>query len=167
MRNYLIKTVGATIAGTTVMTLSSALMSLGEQDFREPKHLRRLVGRLLPTLSSETKTLTGWAGHYALGMAFSLIYVMLWEKKLLKPSVGSAILLGLASSVVGIGIWKTTFKLHPFTPFMDYKRFYLQRIPAHLVFAAFATVGYVLTKKYLDNRPSNVAENPTRNKLLR
>jgi len=140
------KTLLCSLSGTSFMTLSSAIFSLGRQDFREPEHLSRLIGRLLPFSSGEMNVLAGWAAHYGMGTLFAALYVKLWEDKKLGYSWKEAIKLGLVSGIVGIGIWKATFKIHPLTPFMNYKRFYLQRIPAHLVFAAFATLTYSIIK---------------------
>jgi hypothetical protein len=151
MSKYLIKSLGTSIAGTAMMTLSSALMSLEGQEFREPSHLAALISRLVPTLSGEGKKISGWAAHFSMGMAFSFVYVTLWERRMVRPTLKNAVVMGLISSIIGIGIWKTTFWLHPFSPIMNYRRFYLQRIPAHLCFAIFATIGYVLTKKYFKN----------------
>jgi hypothetical protein len=44
-------------------------------------------------------------------------------------------------------IWKTTFKLHPVPPRMSFNKYYLQLIPAHVVFAVFAGLGYNLLKR--------------------
>lgn len=48
------------ITGTTFMTLSSEIMSLMGQNFREPDHLRTMIGRLTPLLSKKTTIAAGW-----------------------------------------------------------------------------------------------------------
>jgi hypothetical protein len=142
MRNPFFKTVVCSIAGTTMMTASSALMSLIGQDFREPERLKGLISRALPFIPKKAKSLSAWAAHYAMGAAFSAVYVKMWDSRTLKPTLTCGLTLGTASGLIGIAIWKATFAAHPLSPLMNYKRFYLQRIPAHIVFAVFATIAY-------------------------
>ncbi|MBL4675387.1 MAG: hypothetical protein JKY70_04160 [Mucilaginibacter sp.] len=42
-------------------------------------------------------------------------------------------------------IWKATFKAHPLPPWINYDRYYLQRIRAHIIFAVGATLAYWMT----------------------
>lgn len=134
--------------GTSVMTAFSALMSLlPREEFREPDQLEKLVGRLLPILSSKGKTMAGWAAHYGMGMVFSAVYVELWESGKIKPNVKTGLVLGGVSGVVGMLIWKASFWLHPFPPNNRKLDFYLQRIPAHIVFSVFATFAYRMAKR--------------------
>lgn len=145
--NRIAKTLLCSLSGTSLMTLSSAVFSMGKQDFREPRHLGRLIGRLLPLGSDEMKVLAGWAAHYGMGTVFSAVYVMLWEDKKIGYSWKEALGLGILSGGIGALIWKATFKAHPLTPVMNYPRFYLQRLPAHIVFAAFATLAYYIIRQ--------------------
>jgi hypothetical protein len=148
MLNKIFKTIVSGFAGTGVMTLASALMSLQGQEFREPEHLSTLIGRLAPFLSREAKTAGGWLAHFGMGTAFASVYVRLWENKKLGYSWKESTALGAASGLIGILIWKATFKIHPFTPVMNYNRFYLQRIPAHIVFALFTAIAYKWIREY-------------------
>lgn len=135
------------IGGTTAMTAGSALMSmLMKEDFREPEHLETMISRLAPMLSKRAKTIAGWGAHYAMGFVFAAVFVELWESHKIKHSIGNGIILGLISGVLGLVIWKGTFRAHPLPPFLHYMDFYLQRIPAHVVFAVFATLSYRLIK---------------------
>jgi hypothetical protein len=140
------KTLISSFAGTTFMTASSALTSLLGQDFREPAHLTTMVERLAPFLSKKAKLIIGWAGHYGMGIVFAAVYVELWERGKVKHTMKNALILGTISGLVGLLIWKGTFKAHPLPPSMNYLTFYLQRIPAHIVFAVFATLAYQLIK---------------------
>ncbi len=135
--------------GTSFMTASSALMSLlPTEEFREPQQLSKLIGRVMPSLSSKADVIAGWGAHYAMGFVFAAVYVELWEKKEIAHSVRNGIILGLLSGVLGWLIWKATFKLHPLPPNNRKFHFYLQRIPAHVVFAVFTTLGY----RFIKNR---------------
>jgi len=144
--NKLEKTAVSGFTGTTFMTAASALMSLLGQDFREPEHLSTMVGRLAPFLSKRSKVIAGWGGHYAMGFVFAAVYVELWESRKIEHSLKNGIVLGVLSGLVGLLIWKGTFKAHPLPPSMNYNNFYLQRIPAHIVFAVFTTIAYRLIK---------------------
>ncbi|MBD1395510.1 hypothetical protein [Mucilaginibacter glaciei] len=136
------------VGGTTVMTASSYLMSLlADENFREPEHLEVLIGRLTPHLSKKAKVLAGWGAHFAMGFVFASVYVELWEYKKIKHNLRNGLLLGLISGVLGFLIWKATFKVHPLPPWLNFEHYYLQRIPAHVVFAVGATITYRLLEK--------------------
>jgi hypothetical protein len=135
------------IAGTTVMTAGSELMSLlFKENFREPEHLETLISRLAPHLSKHAKKIAGWGAHYAMGLVFAAIYVELWETKKIKHSVMNGLILGAFSGILGFLIWKGTFKAHPLPPLINYDHYYIQRVPAHIVFAVAATLAYRLTQ---------------------
>ncbi|SES30859.1 hypothetical protein [Pedobacter rhizosphaerae] len=131
------------ICGTSMMTVSSKLMSLIGQNFSEPHHLGKMISRLDPVFSKNTDKALGWTAHLGMGAAFCSVYSSLFDSGV-KPNLKNSILLGLISGAVGMGIWKATFKLHPFPTSINPGRFYLQRMPAHIVFAVFATLSYRL-----------------------
>jgi len=136
------------VTGTSVMTLGSELMSLiGKENFKEPEHLETLITRLAPTLSGKAKQLAGWGAHYAMGLVFATIYVELWDKRKIRHNFRNALILGILSGFAGLLIWKGTFKAHPLPPWLNYNHFYLQRIPAHIIFAVAATITYRLLPK--------------------
>jgi len=146
--NKTAKTIVTGVAGTSVMTLGSELMSLlSSENFREPEHLETLIGRLAPQLSDKAKQIAGWGAHYAMGMVFAAIYIDLWEKRKIKHNIKNGLILGALSGILGLLIWKGTFKAHPLPPWLNYDHFYLQRIPAHIIFAVAATITYRLLQK--------------------
>jgi len=129
------------------MTASSALMSLlPAENFKEPEHLATMTGRIAPFLSKRAQVLAGWAAHYSMGFLFAAVYVELWETRKIEHSIKNGLILGVLSGLLGLLIWKGTFKVHPLPPKMRYLDFYLQRIPAHIVFAVFSTIAYRLIK---------------------
>lgn len=141
------KTIVSGFAGTTFMTAASALMSLvPHENFKEPEHLADMVGKLTPFLSKKSKTLAGWGAHYSMGFIFAATYVELWECRKIEHSIKNGVILGLISGLLGLLIWKGTFKIHPLPPAIRYLDFYLQRIPAHVVFAVFSTIAYRMVK---------------------
>ncbi|RYZ47398.1 MAG: hypothetical protein EOP49_21450 [Sphingobacteriales bacterium] len=134
------------------MTASSALMSLlPKEEFREPDQLIKLIGRIAPWLSGPGKVVAGWGAHYAMGMLFAAVYVELWRQGKIERSLKNGLVLGLVSGLLGMLIWKATFRVHPLPPNNRKADFYLQRIPAHVVFAVFATIGADLLRKYKDD----------------
>lgn len=140
----LTKSFATGISGTTFMTASSALMSLiPHEQFQEPDQLFKLIGRLAPWLPKSYKKIASWGAHYTMGLLFAAAYVELWEKKKIEHSFKNGIILGILSGLLGMLIWKATFSIHPLPPNNRKSHFYLQRIPAHVVFAVFATLGYV------------------------
>jgi hypothetical protein len=141
--NKSIKILLSGFAGTTVMTGGSELMSLLlNENYREPEHLETLIARLAPGLSVHAKKIAGWGAHYAMGLVFAAVYVELWEAKKIKPTLKNGLILGALSGLLGLLIWKGTFKAHPLPPWLNYDHFYLQRIPAHIIFAVIATLAY-------------------------
>jgi hypothetical protein len=145
--NQVSKTTVTALVGTSFMTANSYLMSeIFGENFREPQHLATMIGRLAPKLSKHAKQLAGWGAHYAMGFVFAAIYVEMWESHKIKHSILNGIALGLVSGILGFLIWKGTFKAHPLPPSLHFDHYYLQRIPAHVVFAVFATITYRLIK---------------------
>jgi Na+/proline symporter len=138
----------AGITGTTFMTLFSYLVSLADdENYSEPERLGQLVNRLAPKISKEQSQLLGWLGHYAVGLLFSMVYVELWRRRQPKSSVRNNLMIGAISGLIAVAIWKTTFKLHPLPPALSFNKYYLQLVPAHVVFAVFAGIGYQLFNK--------------------
>jgi hypothetical protein len=145
--NQISKTALSGFGGTAVMTAGSELMSyIFGENYREPDHLETMIKRLAPMLSKQAKIIAGWGAHFAMGFVFAAVYVELWEKKKIKHSIKNGVLLGVVSGLLGLFIWKGTFKAHPLPPWLNYGHFYLQRIPAHVIFAVGATITYKLIK---------------------
>ncbi|MDB4924015.1 hypothetical protein [Mucilaginibacter sp.] len=139
----------AGFTGTTFMTLFSYLVSVADdENFSEPERLGQLTHALLPMLNEEETQFMGWTGHYAVGLLFAMVYVELWRRKKIKSSIKNNLVLGAVSGLVAAAIWKTTFKMHPLPPAMSFNKYYLQLVPAHVVFAVFAGIGYQLFKKF-------------------
>lgn len=136
------------IAGTTLMTLFSKVAGeIADENFSEPDLLHKLYHRLAPAEPKPVAKLVGWLGHYAVGLLFSVVYNKLWDKKLVKASGKNSIWLGALSGALAIGVWKTTFSMHPAPPGIDFKKYYAQLFFAHIVFAMFATLAYQQIKK--------------------
>jgi hypothetical protein len=134
-------------AGTTLMTLFSYLVSEAEKkNFSEPEHLGTLMHRLVPGSSKRMTQAAGWGAHYAVGLLFVLAYQELWKGGKIKKSVTNGLILGVLSGALAVLVWKATMKSHPAPPWIDFTKFYIQLVPAHIVFAVCAT----LTSRLLD-----------------
>ena len=135
----------AGITGTAFMTLFSYIVSMvKKEDFSEPEHLATMLHRLVPGTSKKLNQIAGWNAHFAVGLLFATAYVELWEAGKIKPSVKNAVLLGAVSGLLAVAVWKLTFKMHPLPPWINYNKYYIQLVPAHVVFALFATLAYRL-----------------------
>jgi hypothetical protein len=136
------------ITGTTFMTIFSQVVGeIEDENFSEPDLLAKLYHRLQPAKSNSTAKIVGWVGHYAVGGLFAGIYNVLWSNKLVKASGKNGVWLGAVSGALAIAVWKTTFKMHPVPPGIDFKKYYTQLFFAHIVFALFATAAYQQLKK--------------------
>ncbi|MCL6261067.1 hypothetical protein M3O96_18325 [Aquiflexum sp. TKW24L] len=145
--------INSTVAGTSSMTLFSYLVSeKKEENFREPLVLADLISRLSPKMRKSDAAVDGWALHYIAGFGFSSLYHKLWKSGKVKPGILSGSLLGAASGLAGILVWKGVFKLHPNPPAKDLKKYFGHLMLAHVVFGAFAGMAYkskVEEKKFI------------------
>lgn len=149
-KNKLEKTAISGITGTSFMTLFSYLVSLAEKEnFSEPEHLGTLIHRLLPG-TKKLNHVQGWMTHYAVGILFATVYIELWQQGKVKPGLKEALILGGISGALAVMVWKLTFKMHPAPPWIRYTKYYIQLVPAHMVFAIFTT----LTYRLLQNQPT-------------
>jgi uncharacterized membrane protein len=89
----------------------------------------------------------GWGAHYAVGLIFVLAYRELWRKGEIRKSIVNGIILGALSGALAVLIWKATMKAHPAPPWVDFTKYYLQLVPAHIVFAVCASITARLLEK--------------------
>jgi hypothetical protein len=145
--------VASATAGTTMMTLFSYLVSIAaDKNFSEPEHLGTMIHRFMPGESKKATQMAGWGAHYAVGLLFVLAYGELWQTGKIKKTISNGLILGALSGALAVLVWKATLKAHPAPPWMDFTKFYLQLVPAHIVFAVCAT----LTSRLLDESAERV-----------
>jgi hypothetical protein len=143
MKTNLDKIAAAALTGTSIMTLFSYEVSAEKnKQFREPELLNTLLKRLLPPGKKDVPGITGWLIHYGVGLLFSSVYDRVWKKTKFNPTIVNGLLLGVISGLIGAGVWKTVLELHPDPPKIKEERYYAHLILAHLVFGAFAALGY-------------------------
>lgn len=145
--------VASAAAGTTMMTLFSYLVSMAaDKNFSEPEHLGTMIHRFMPGEAKKATQLAGWGAHYAVGLLFVLAYQELWQTGKIKKTMTNGLILGAVSGTLAVLVWKATLKAHPAPPWIDFTKFYLQLVPAHIVFAVCAT----LTSRLLDKSAERV-----------
>lgn len=138
----------AGVTGTSFMTLFSYLVSAADREnFSEPERLGQLIHRLVPATTEDENQIAGWLAHYGVGMLFAMVYIELWQRRKPKSSIKNNFLIGAVSGLAAVAIWKATFKLHPLPPRLSFNKYYLQLVPAHVVLAVFAGIGYQLLQK--------------------
>ncbi|MEO6524862.1 MAG: hypothetical protein ABIN91_24465 [Mucilaginibacter sp.] len=134
------------IMGTNCMTMFSYIVSaLSKKNFSEPEHLSTLINRA-PGSSKKTNRIAGWSAHYAVRVLFAAVYVELWQTGQIKHTLKNGIIMGALSGILAVMVWKATFKMHPLPPWIDFTNYYIQLVPAHIVFAVFSTITYSLIK---------------------
>lgn len=69
-----------------------------------------------------------------------MVYEYLWQRTTIEPTLKSGLILGGLSGLTGILIWKLAFKIHPDSPRIDFKKFYVQLLFAHIVYGVSVTI---------------------------
>jgi hypothetical protein len=129
------------ITGTSLMTLFSyAVSGAGKKNFKEPELLAALEKTALTDAIKALALPAGWGTHYSIGIVWAAVYEYFWQKKLMKRTVKNGLILGGLSGLTGIAIWKLTFKIHPDPPRIDFRKFYIQLLIAHLIYGLGVTV---------------------------
>ena len=151
------KVISAGLVGTTFMTLFSYLVSeMQKENFKEPELLGKMLNRLIPQFNSKTSQVAGWNIHYTVGLLFAVFYAQLWEKRKRKPTLKSGILLGGLSGILAFVVWRYTFKFHPVPPKIHFRKYYGHLLVTHIVFGAFASIGYnLIHSRRLSPYPQN------------
>lgn len=148
--NSLEKSIVSSVTGTTMMTLFSYGVSLAEKEnFSEPEHLGTLIRRLSLGKTKKEAEVAGWVLHYLIGLLFVLIYKRLWLSGKVKKTLENGILLGLITGFLGSVVWQQMLKNHPSPPRINFTKYLMQLIPAHVVFAVCTT----LIDRLLDDLP--------------
>ena len=123
------------IAGTTLMTLCSYAFSHAEKkNFSEPELLGRTEKRLVG-ISGNIAIPAGWATHYVVGFALTLLYSILKKQANIKPTFKTGIAFGALSGCCAILAWKLALKILPKRSSKFYNKYYGQLFLVHFVFA--------------------------------
>jgi len=134
--------IAASLAGTTLMTAFSELMSKAKgSNYNEAEILGELLNRIIP-LSKTQARLAGWVAHYGVGVVFAALYNLYLKQTNFKATSFSGSIYGFLSGVAGVGVWKGTFKMHPNPPGVDLKTYYPQLVIAHIIFGVVTASTY-------------------------
>jgi hypothetical protein len=132
----ILKLLLAALSGIIVMTIFSYMVSaLARQRFKEPQLLNYLLIRWQMQVFRAKENVAGWIIHYGAGLFFTIIYEFIWQYKLLEVSWAAALFLGVVSGLFGLCVWKVMFVFTPRPPKINFSAYYLQLIPAHILFA--------------------------------
>ena len=160
-----VKIVLASVTGTAFMSLFSYFISgRRKKQFKEPVILSTLVRNTdaLQNLKKNRAHQLGWLLHYLAGLSFSMAYDQIWRKTGSRPSLQNGIVFGGVNGLVGILIWKSVIDAHPRPPLLEYKKYYSHLLAAHIVFGAFAAVGYMIPSWFQKKGKPVLEISPTR-----
>lgn len=146
MNGAIVKIIAGAIVGTSFMTAFSYYVSYKlERQFKEPKLLNKLLGRTnLYGRHKRVPPVTGWLIHYSVGLFFIAVYHYFWKFTLVNPSLLSGALLGFANGFIGAAGWGVLFRIHNDPPSIDFSKYYMQLIIAHIIFGLTGAAGYML-----------------------
>lgn len=137
------KIIATGTAATAVMSLFSYWLSeRTHEQFREPEVLGELLFRAIRGIKKSDSRTIGWSLHLSVGLLFAKVYSYLWQQKTVKPTARGGLLLGGISGAVAIVVWKTVLSVHPCPPKLKFKKYYLQLLPAHVLFGLTAVIVY-------------------------
>lgn len=124
----------AGIAGTLCMTTFSRLLSkLHKEDFTE-HHLLDFVFRHWGLNDSRVRRAAAVSSHYAVGIAWSVLYAALLKKYRILYDPAGAIAVGALTGGAAVTVWKAMLSSTSEQPPTNGKKFLLQLVPAHMVF---------------------------------
>jgi hypothetical protein len=137
------RVIESAVIGTTAMTLFSYLFSVSKKtNLKEPKLLGKMIRPLVPGIGKSHSRRAGWAVHYVVGLLFAETYAQIWERSTLKPNAKNGLIFGGLSGIAAILIWKFTFAVHPHPPSVNFGKYALNLLIAHVIFGLFAVIGY-------------------------
>lgn len=125
----------ASVAATSAMTLCSYVFSaVCKKNYREPQHLAGLAQEDDPAGSPLKHRATGWLLHYTAGVIWAIAYAVPIGEHRLSSRTRSTIL-GAGSGLLAGMVWKLALNKHPHTARRVHPTFFVQLVPAHVVFA--------------------------------
>ena len=133
----------AAVATAAMTTFSYVMTRKKEKQFREPELLNDLIsGSTTFHLQVSKENILGWVAHFAIGVAFTVLFWLLCTWNILDIGVLSALIFGVAAGLTGIASWHLMFFLNENPPDIPLKDFSLQLMIAHVIFAAFVVGGF-------------------------
>ncbi|GAA0880828.1 hypothetical protein GCM10009119_37980 [Algoriphagus jejuensis] len=135
IKHFLISVLSG-VAGTLGMTAVMYLYAALSRQFTKVIHL---LGGLLagdPDFRKPHKNslILGTIAHFGVGVIFSFAYFLLWNWGIFRIDLLDSILIGAASGVVAIIVWKSYLSLHHSPPNLSQTHYFIALFLAHLVF---------------------------------
>lgn len=126
----------SSIIATIIMTFFSYFYSeVKNEKFKEPQLINILINRLPnSSISIDKHHILGWFLHFLIGFIFTAIFFLIWKFTNLSISWLSGIILGFFAGLLGVLGWRIAFSVHPNPPEIQFSKFYIQLIVAHILF---------------------------------
>lgn len=126
----------SSIIATIMMTAFSYLYSeIKDKKFKEPQLINILIDRLPNMKMTIGKHhWLGWFLHFLIGLIFTALFFLIWNFTKISITWESGIILGFLAGVIGVLGWRITFSIHPNPPNIQFSKFYIQLIVAHILF---------------------------------
>lgn len=142
------------LIGTAVMTGIMYICSfVNEKTIKVPKILGTMLSFSATTDGKLCNTplcmSIGIVSHYAMGIFFMFCYYLLWHFNYGKPDIFYALVFGLVHGVIGIGIWRIFFNLHPNPPDIPLTSYSIALLIGHFAFALSGIISYNLINQVL------------------
>ncbi|WP_339926313.1 DUF6789 family protein [uncultured Cyclobacterium sp.] len=124
------------IAGTIAMTLVMYLYSALTNRFTKVIHvLGSMISGEKNCFAPQKKALfLGTLAHFGVGIIFSFSYFLLWNWGIFDINLQDAVLIGAASGLVAVIVWKTYLSLYSQPPKLSQLHYFIALFLAHIVF---------------------------------
>ncbi len=128
-------TVLSGIAGTLAMTI---VMYLYAALTKKPTQVIHILGSMLTgdenvRNPAKNSLIVGFLGHFGVGIIFSFAYFLLWNWGVFYVNFPDSVLIGAASGVVAIIVWKGYLSLHHNPPAISQAHYFIALFLAHIV----------------------------------
>jgi len=124
------------ILATIAMTIFSYVLSyFTNNELEEPQLLNKLINNH-PGNSyvMNNEHSVGWAIHLFIGILFVAVFEVFVTLQVLNSTLLTGILFGFVAGLIGVGFWSSAFTLHPKPPHINRPLYYVQLVPAHIIF---------------------------------
>jgi len=136
IKTFLI-TILSGLVGTVAMTLVMYIYSKYSHEFTKVIHIlgNMLIGERNYFTPSRNALIVGVIANFGVGILFSFAYFLLWNWGIFLINIEDSIMMGIASGVVAIVIWKTYLSFHGNPPQFSELNYFLALFLAHIIFA--------------------------------
>jgi len=124
------------IVSTIAMTIFSYTISyITNNKFEEPQLLNILIDKLpRANFSLSREHILGWGLHLFIGIVFVGSFFLLDYIFNINFTLSTGVIFGFFAGLIGVCFWSICFAVHPNPPDIKRNIYYLQLIPAHIIF---------------------------------